>query len=110
MRNGAFELEADGIENAQHKFKINTKDTHRDDRKNIKQNKRVHKLRKETMNMRPKNKLNYSATRRLKEFTWIYFSVIPPLMTSFNFKVLDTMGYPKEIFLRKESSICSSTW
>ena len=34
MINGDYELEADDIENAQHQFKINTKDTHRADRKN----------------------------------------------------------------------------
>ena len=31
-------------------------------------------------------------------------------MTSFDFKVLDTIGYLEEISLRKESSICSSAW
>ena len=31
-------------------------------------------------------------------------------MTSFNFKVLDTMGYLEEICLKKESSVCSSAW
>ena len=72
-----FELEADDIENAQQQFKINTKDTQRADKKKIRQNKRVNKLRKEKVNMWPKNKRNYSMTR-LKEFTWIYFSVIPP--------------------------------
>ena len=34
MIDGDFELEADDIENAQHQFKINTKDTHRADKKN----------------------------------------------------------------------------
>ena len=33
MIDGDFALEADDIENAQHQFKINTKDTHRADRK-----------------------------------------------------------------------------
>ena len=34
MIDGDFKLEADDIENAQRQFKINTKDTHRADRKN----------------------------------------------------------------------------
>ena len=42
---GDFALEADDIKNAQEQFKINTKDTHRADKK-IKQNKKVIKLRK----------------------------------------------------------------
>lgn len=33
MIDGDFELEADDIENAQNQFKINTKDTHRADKK-----------------------------------------------------------------------------
>ena len=31
-------------------------------------------------------------------------------MTTFNFKVLDTMGYLEGICIRKESAICSSVW
>ena len=41
-----FALETDDVENAQQQFKINTKDTHRADKKKIKQNKKVNKLRK----------------------------------------------------------------
>ena len=56
--------EADDIENVQHQFKNNTKDTHRADNKNTKQKgEQVNKT--------------YSTTR-LKKFTWICFSVVPP--------------------------------
>jgi len=76
MIDGDFELEADDIANAQHQFKINTKDTHRADRKN--QTKQKSKqIKKRNDGHVTKNKRNYSKTR-LKEFTWIYFIVIPP--------------------------------
>ena len=73
---GDFELEADDIDNAQHQFKINAKNTHRADRKN--QTKQESKqVKKRNEEHEPNNKRSYSTTR-LKEFTWIYFIVIPP--------------------------------
>jgi len=70
-----IDSEADGIENVQHQFKNNTKDTHRADKKNTKQkSEQVNKRNDEHVT---KNKTT-ACTTRLKEFTWICFSVVPP--------------------------------
>ena len=70
-----IDSEADDIENVQHQFKNNTKDTHRADKKNTKQkSEQVNKRNDEHVT---KNKTT-ACTTRLKEFTWICFSVVPP--------------------------------
>lgn len=72
-----FELEADDKENAQRQFKINTKDTHRADKKN--------KTKQKSEQVKKRNNEHVTKKHlrtRLKEFTWIYFRVIPPSSAS----------------------------
>ena len=107
MIDGDFELEADEIANAQHQFKINTKDTHRADRKNQtkQKNKQVNK-RNDGHVTKKQKKLFHDKV----EGVHMDLLHCDSSMISFTFKVLDTMGYLEEIFLKKESSICSSAW
>lgn len=107
MINGDYELEADDIENAQHQFKINTKDTHRADRKNqTKQKSKQVKKRNDEHVSKKQNKLFHDKV----EGVHMDLLHCDSSMISFNFKVLDTMGYLEEICLKKESSVCSSAW
>ena len=101
------ELEADDIENAQHQFKINTKDTHRADRKNqTKQKSKQVKKRNDEHVTKKQKKLFHDKV----EGVHMDLLHCDSSMISFNFKVLDTMGHLEEICLRKESSVCSSAW
>ena len=107
MIDSDFELEADDIENAQHQFKINTKDTHRADKKNkTKQKGEQVKKRNDEHVTKNQKKLFHDKV----EGVHMDLLQCDSSMISFNFKVLDTMGYLEEISLKKESSICSSAW
>ena len=100
-----FELEADDIENAQQQFKINTKDTHRADKRNKTKQKgeQVKKRNDEHVTKKQKKLLHDKV-----EGVHMDLLQCDSSMISFNFKVLDTMGYLAEISLKKESSICSA--
>ena len=107
MIDRGFELEADDIENAQHQFKINTKDTHRADRKNETKPKRKQVKKRNDEHVTKKQKKLFH-----DKVEGVHMDLLhcDSSMISFNFKVLDTMGYLEEICLRKESSVCSSAW
>ena len=100
-----FELEADDIENAQQQFKINTKDTHRADKRNKTKQKgeQVKKRNDEHVTKKQKKLLHDKV-----EGVHMDLLQCDSSMISFNFKVPETMGYLAEISLKKESSICSS--
>ena len=103
-----FALETDDVENAQQQFKINTKDTHRADKKNQtkQKSKQVKKVKDGHVTKKKKKKLFHDKV----EGVHMDLLHCDSSMTEFTFKVLDTMGYLEEICIRKESAICSSVW
>lgn len=102
-----FALETDDVENAQQQFKINTKDTHRADKKNqTKQKSKQVKKVKDGHVTKKQKKLFHDKV----EGVHMDLLHCDSSMTEFTFKVLDTMGYLEEICIRKESAICSSVW
>ena len=107
ITDGDFVLEADDIEDAQQQFKINTKDSHRADRKNqTKQKSKQVKNRNDGYVTKKQKKLFHDKV----EGVHMDLLHCDSSMISFSFKKLDTMGYLESICLKKESTICSSAW
>ena len=93
-----FALEADDVENAQQQFKINTKDTHRADKKNQTKQKSKQVKRVNDGLVTKKQKILFH-----NKVEGVHMDLLhcDSSMTTFNFKVLDTMGYLEEISLEK---------
>jgi len=87
--------------------RINTKDPHRTDKKTQtkKKGKQI-KKKSDSHVTKKEKKLFYDKVEGI-DMDLLHCD---SFMTSFNFKVLDTMGYLEEICLKKESSVCSSAW
>ena len=91
----------ESFETAQLDFRINTRDSHRSD-----------KRKKASNNPNPPNREKDSATKKqLKLFEKTVEGVsmdILDYMASFKFRILDTMGYLQSVAICKESTSCSS--
>lgn len=102
-----FNPEENDIENAHQQFRINTKDTHRADKKNRTKQKSKQVTKRNVSHVTKKQKKLFH-----DKVEGVHMDLLhcDSSMTSFTFKVLDTMGYLEEINLAKDSSVCSSSW
>ena len=101
------EFNADDFENAHDQFRINTEDNHRADKKNQTKKKGKQIKKKSDSHVTKKQRKLFHDKVEGVDMDSLHCD---SSMTSFNFKVLDTMGYLEEICLKKESSVCSSAW
>ena len=93
------------IQQAHDRFQINTRDSHRADKK--KKVKRQKKTNGKRDNANKKQKNMFS-----KKVEGVHMDLLTceSSMRQFTFKILDTMGYVEEVTLKKSSSTCSSSW
>ena len=95
----------ENIQQARDRFKINTRDSHRADKKKKEKRQKKTTGKRDYVSKKQKNVFS-------KKFEGVHMGLLTceSSMRQFNFKILDTMGYVEEVTLNKLSSTCSSSW
>lgn len=95
----------ENIQQAHDRFQINTRDSHRADKK------KKEKRQKKTTGKRDKaNKKQKNVFSKKVEGVHMDLLICESSIRQFTFKILDTMGYVEEVTLKKSASTCSSSW